>query len=163
MLFSNTIHNLWKSLILFRLIKKKTRFLKEHWRRKFEMVLQILQANSLKKYFNQYFELFFWCGSLLVLAFCDPAGEHYSLCFFKFAGVPFCPGCGLGHSISYIFHGDFRSSFHSHPLGIFAISVIVLRIYKLTSLYIFNKNKNNDYALWQRIQFYQPGYTKAFV
>jgi hypothetical protein len=62
----------------------------------------------------------------------NPAGDtHYSLCFFKWAGISFCPGCGLGHSISWLFRGEIMASFKAHPLGIFAIAVLLHRIYIL--------------------------------
>ena len=68
---------------------------------------------------------------------------HYSFCLFKMLGLPFCPGCGLGHSISYLFHGNIKASLSSHPLGIFAVVIISLRIYKLLQIHLFSKNLNN--------------------
>jgi len=49
-------------------------------------------------------------------------------------GFTWCPGCGLGHSISFLFHGDIKSSFHAHWLGIPALIIIVYRIYVLARL-----------------------------
>jgi hypothetical protein len=72
---------------------------------------------------------------------------HYSFCIFKLFGINFCPGCGLGHSISYLFHGDIKASFASHPLGIFAVIIILLRIYKLLQLHF---SKLNSYAVRQQ-------------
>lgn len=46
-------------------------------------------------------------------------------------GFQFCPGCGLGHSISYLFHGQVQDSLNAHPLGILALPVISFRIFKL--------------------------------
>ncbi len=69
---------------------------------------------------------------LLYLALTDPsASAHFSFCVFNRLGIEHCPGCGLGHSISYLFHGDFYTSFATHPLGIFAVLVLSLRIYSL--------------------------------
>jgi len=86
-----------------------------------------------KKYFVQYFELSVWVAGLLALALMDPvAGGHYSLCVFRWLGFSFCPGCGLGHSISWLFHGDIVRSFNEHPLGIFAVVILLHRIYTLT-------------------------------
>ncbi len=76
-------------------------------------------------------ELFFWTIGLAVLAFSDPGKQHYSLCPLKNLGFRYCPGCGLGHSISWLLHGDISASFHAHPLGIFALIVIVHRIFIL--------------------------------
>lgn len=85
-----------------------------------------------KKYFFQYFELSVWIAGLLSLALMNPATDgHYSLCVFRCFGFSFCPGCGLGHSISWLFHGDIVRSFNEHPLGIFAVIVLLHRIYIL--------------------------------
>lgn len=89
-------------------------------------------------HFRKYFELTAWIVALVSLAFMTPTTDvHYSLCVFKFIGITYCPGCGLGHAISYFFHGNVKESFNAHPLGIFAIIVILARIYKLSCLHIF--------------------------
>jgi len=67
------------------------------------------------------------------------ADQHYSICVFKWMGIPFCPGCGLGHSISHLFHGNVRESVSAHPLGIFAVIIIISRIHKLIQLNVFQK------------------------
>lgn len=86
----------------------------------------------IKKYLSQYFEALVWITGLVLLALMDPAAEgHYSLCFFKWAGFSFCPGCGLGHSISWLFHGEFVQSFNEHPFGIFAVVILLHRIYTI--------------------------------
>ncbi|MGN6532103.1 MAG: DUF2752 domain-containing protein [Ginsengibacter sp.] len=101
----------------------------------------------MKLFLQRYFELSFWIASLLLLAFMQPGTDtHYSFCIFKFIGIKFCPGCGLGHSISYLFHGDLRDSFGAHPLGIFAVVVIAFRIYKLSMLHIFSHLQNHTYG-----------------
>lgn len=101
----------------------------------------------MKVLFRRYFELTAWIVALVLLATMDPGtSTHYSFCIFKFIGIPFCPGCGLGHSISYLFHGDIRASFSAHPLGIFALAVILFRIYKLSSLHIFSHLQTNNYG-----------------
>jgi Protein of unknown function (DUF2752) len=107
----------------------------------------VFKLIALQKIFRRYFELACWSGALVSLAFMDPsASTHYSLCFFKYIGLPFCPGCGLGHSISYLFHGQLRASFQAHPLGLFAVVILLFRIYKL-SLLNFSKTKLNYYAI----------------
>ncbi|RFZ83506.1 DUF2752 domain-containing protein [Mucilaginibacter terrenus] len=69
---------------------------------------------------------------MVCLAFTNPAGHsHFSLCPLKLLGFGWCPGCGLGHSISYLFRGDVRGSFHAHWLGIPAVAIILYRIYSL--------------------------------
>ena len=76
-------------------------------------------------------ELIFWIGGLIWLAFINPSESHFSLCPIKNLGFGFCPGCGLGHSISFLFHGQLQESFHHHPLGVFALVVVSMRILKL--------------------------------
>jgi len=85
--------------------------------------------------FSKYFELAFWVAALISLAFTNPTSEaHFSFCPLKMLGFTWCPGCGLGHSISFLFHGDLKSSFHVHWLGIPAVLIISYRIYTLSKL-----------------------------
>jgi hypothetical protein len=74
-------------------------------------------------------EALLWIVGLLFLIFIHNPGEsHFTICPLANLGIGFCPGCGLGNSISYLFRGDFISSIQSHPLGIFALIIITLRI-----------------------------------
>ena len=82
----------------------------------------------MKYYFQNYFEVTIWASGLLLLALFDPSTQGISLCFFKFIGLGTCPGCGLGHSISWLFHGNFQRSFDAHPLGFIAVVIILTRI-----------------------------------
>jgi len=84
-------------------------------------------------------ELLFWIGGLTCLAFSNPSESHFTLCPIKNLGFSFCPGCGLGHSISYLFHGEIKASFQHHPLGFFALAVILKRIFQLI--------RNTDFSL----------------
>ena len=93
----------------------------------------------IKKSFFSYFELSVWVGGLLWLALMNPAAEvHFSLCIFKWIGLSFCPGCGLGHSISWLFHGKLQQSLNAHPLGIFAVVVLLFRIFTLIKISFIN-------------------------
>ncbi|MEJ2104328.1 MAG: DUF2752 domain-containing protein [Ignavibacteriaceae bacterium] len=75
------------------------------------------------------FEALVWVIGLTYLIFINsPETAHFTICPFANLGIEFCPGCGLGNSISYLFVGDFVASFHSHPLGIFALLIIIIRI-----------------------------------
>lgn len=85
---------------------------------------------------RNYFEAAIWILALILLAFTPLEGEHYSLCVFHNLGIGFCPGCGLGHSITYFFHGNIEASFYAHPLGIPAIAILCYRIFS-----IFKQNK----------------------
>jgi hypothetical protein len=73
-----------------------------------------------------------WIAGLAWLALSKPdADRHYTFCVFRRIGFRRCPGCGLGHSISYLFRGKLRDSLRSHPLGLFALVIILRRIAKL--------------------------------
>src|SRR5687768_2582376 len=87
-------------------------------------------------------ELSVWICALTALAIMPPSNTGFSFCIFRLMGFENCPGCGLGHAISHLFHGDISASFSAHPLGIFAVAVILIRIYKLIQLH-FNKSKQN--------------------
>jgi hypothetical protein len=92
----------------------------------------------IKTIFAKYFELAFWIAGLVSLAITDPTNQsHFSLCPLKMLGLTWCPGCGLGHSISFLFHGDVKSSLHAHWLGIPALIVILYRIYVLGRIRLF--------------------------
>lgn len=94
----------------------------------------------IKKILLPYFELCTWITGLLFLALMNPAEtHHFSICIFKWIGLSFCPGCGLGHSVSWLFHGNLAQSLQAHPLGIFALAVLLFRIYTLI--------KNNFFIL----------------
>ncbi len=74
------------------------------------------------------FEGVIWLAALLYLALMDPsAPPGFSLCLVSHLGVP-CPGCGIGRSISFALHGDFAASWAAHPLGIFALAVLLQRL-----------------------------------
>jgi hypothetical protein len=78
-------------------------------------------------------ELLFWTGGILVLALLDPTGpQRLNLCLFRQLGIDFCPGCGLGQSISFLLHGDPGQSVQAHFLGPVAFTIIVGRIFVLT-------------------------------
>lgn len=105
---------------------------------------------DLRILFRKYFELTFWISSLALLAVMPPGTDpHYSFCVFKMLDFHFCPGCGLGHSISYLFHGNIKASISAHPLGIFAVIIILFRINSLLHLKVFSKKLNNIYGIQQ--------------
>ena len=87
-------------------------------------------------------EAIVWTAGLLVLALIDSGNDHFSLCFLKNAGFDFCPGCGLGKSISLFFDGELNASLRAHPLGVFAVLILTFRIVNLTKLYFKNYGKS---------------------
>jgi len=86
------------------------------------------------KTLSRHFELIFWAASLIALGFSDPAQSHFSLCPLKALGITWCPGCGIGHAIAYLFRGDLSASFKAHWLGGPALGIIVYRILTLSVL-----------------------------
>ena len=89
------------------------------------------------------FETVVWIGGLFLLAVINnPADVHFTFCPFANLGLDICPGCGLGNSISYLFQGEFRSSFYSHPLGFLAVIILLTRIIHLLKL---NWSRNGKY------------------
>ncbi len=77
-------------------------------------------------------EAYFWFGALLSMALTTPTHDtHFTFCLFKLMGIDFCPGCGLGHSIIFLFHGNFVDSWNSHPLAILAVAVLLHRVYRI--------------------------------
>jgi hypothetical protein len=99
-------------------------------------------SKKLKKFWSLIgSEASIWILGLFYLAVINSQSEeHFTICPLANLGLDFCPGCGLGNSISYIFKGDFIASFQSHPLGIFALLIIILRIITII------KNNRRKYA-----------------
>ena len=86
-------------------------------------------------------EALIWIAGLIVLACINPyGGSHFSICPFHNLGIKYCPGCGLGHSISYLFHGDIHNSIECHFLGIPAVIILLYRI-----IYLFGKPHHADF------------------
>ncbi|PJJ83283.1 DUF2752 domain-containing protein [Mucilaginibacter auburnensis] len=87
----------------------------------------------IKKLFSKYFELVFWIAALIALATCDPAQpSHFTLCPFKLLGISWCPGCGIGHAIAFLFKGEVAQSINAHWFGIPALGIIAWRIFTLS-------------------------------
>jgi hypothetical protein len=77
-------------------------------------------------------ELIFWIGSLIAIFTINPdAGHHFSLCPLDSMGFSWCPGCGLGRSMSLLARGEIQASWSMHPLAMLAFGVILHRIWTL--------------------------------
>jgi hypothetical protein len=83
-------------------------------------------------------ELLVWLGGLILLALSNPQLHHFSLCPLAGMGISWCPGCGLGRSISSLLHLDFINSFRYHWFGIPAFLILVHRIFKLSQKNLLN-------------------------
>ena len=87
-------------------------------------------------------EALFWMAAIIFLALIEPAeSTHFTICPFSAIGIDFCPGCGLGRSVSYFLHGDFSTSLAVHPLGIFALIVLTTRVISLIKINWSNYGK----------------------
>ncbi len=97
---------------------------------------------GISKYFS--FELSIWIGSLIFLFFSYHINstDHFTICPLSISGIKYCPGCGLGKSISAILNGQILQSFNYHYLGVPAIIIILIRIKSLIS-FKANLRKNN--------------------
>lgn len=101
-----------------------------------------------KTYFATTFELLVWVGGLLTLALMNPASNgHFSICLFNRLGFTSCPGCGIGHAISWLFHGNITASWQAHPLGLLALPVLLHRIVTLLrKQFMLINNLNKQHA-----------------
>ena len=98
-------------------------------------------------------ELFVWISALFLLATATPVATaeavHGSLCPLATLGFSWCPGCGLGRSITLLFHGDLAASFRMHWLGVPAVLILGNRILTLSKM---------EWAKYKRILKEKEGY-----
>jgi len=86
---------------------------------------------SFKINFTKHFEWIALSAGLLLMAMLDPATDAQTFCPIERMGFNYCPGEGLGRSISLAFRGDFLASLAMHPAGIAAIFILSGRIYSI--------------------------------
>ncbi|MFN3872035.1 MAG: DUF2752 domain-containing protein [Ignavibacterium sp.] len=92
-----------------------------------------------------------WLISLIYLAtISNQSEQHFTICPLSNLGFEYCPGCGLGRSISMILQGDIIQSFDFHWLGVPALIIILFRIFQLIrnnfSIYFKPTNKGVNHA-----------------
>lgn len=95
-------------------------------------------------------ELCIWSGALIVLALSYPGAKHFTLCPMANLGIHWCPGCGLGRSLSYLLQGEIRLSWDQHWFGIPALSILIYRILQLLNKFVLNLMKPNRIYYGQR-------------
>ena len=92
-------------------------------------------------------ELIFWIVALVILANGDvreqQTAAHFTLCPLANLGFACCPGCGIGRSITALFHGNLGLSFHLHWFGLPAVIILLYRISILIRLQFSTSRKNN--------------------
>lgn len=73
-----------------------------------------------------------WGLGLLLLATMNPEGEHlFSFCPYSWILESGCPGCGLGHGVSFLLQGKWQASWQAHPLAGPALLLLLYRCWKL--------------------------------
>lgn len=92
---------------------------------------------SFKNLFFLHFEWLALATGLILMALLDPLSQASTLCPIERLGFSYCPGEGLGKSVSHAFRGNLKASFYTHPAGIAAILIITGRIFS-----IFRRNYN---------------------
>lgn len=95
------------------------------------------------KFIREHLEWFTFLSGLLLLGLMDPATTGTSFCLFDLAGISFCPGEGLGHSIAYTFRGNIQQAFSAHIMGPAAVLILTGRIVHIwVDLYKKQTNTN---------------------
>lgn len=83
----------------------------------------------IKQFFLHHFEWMALATGLAAIALMNPYEvQGTSWCLLEWAGFPFCPGEGLGHSIAYAVRGDLANAFDAHIMGPVAILILTGRI-----------------------------------
>lgn len=80
------------------------------------------------KIIREHMEWIVFLGGLIVMASMDPATKAETLCLFERAGISFCPGHGLGHSIAFLFRGELQQAISAHFMGPAAVLILSGRI-----------------------------------
>ncbi|MHB1177626.1 MAG: DUF2752 domain-containing protein [Daejeonella sp.] len=89
-------------------------------------------------------ELAIWSAALLVLGISYPNTiSHFTLCPIENLGFSWCPGCGLGRSISYLLRGEIKLSVNQHWFGIPALGILIFRIVQLLNKFHLNLVSTN--------------------
>lgn len=99
-------------------------------------------------------ELIFWITALVLLGLAEPQlnghEHHFTLCPLASMGIDWCPGCGIGRSLTQLLHGNIAESFKLHWFGIPALLIIIYRIVVLIKLNVkrrkFIKYKEEGYV-----------------
>jgi len=100
-------------------------------------------------------ELIFWTTALVLLATAEPhhhlQEHHFTFCPLANMGIDWCPGCGLGRSVTQLFHWNLKESFKMHWFGVPATLIIMYRIVVLgrnqfKKNVLLKKKKENNYV-----------------
>jgi len=93
---------------------------------------------------RHHFEWIAFSIGIIAMASINPyINSGATWCLFERIGFPFCPGHGLGHSIAFIFRGDFANAIQANIFGPFALVVLLGRIIYLIKRNIFSAITKN--------------------
>ncbi|MBE0639159.1 MAG: DUF2752 domain-containing protein [Bacteroidales bacterium] len=87
-----------------------------------------MRVKQILRFTCQHLELLIWLAAVVILYSSSPENHHYTLCPLDNLGFSYCPGCGLGRSVTLALHGHIAQSLQMHPFGLIAIIVIFHRI-----------------------------------
>lgn len=85
------------------------------------------------KFINRHSEWMVFLVGLTLMATMNPYSEGTSLCLLEALGFKYCPGDGLGHSIAFLFRGEFSASLEANLMGpavVVGLSSRILSIWK---------------------------------
>lgn len=85
-------------------------------------------------------ELFIWLLAIVLLWSSEADAAHSSLCPLYNLGLDWCPGCGLGRSVSLFLQGSVKESIAMHWFGIPAFIILLRRIFTLSKAH-FKKER----------------------
>jgi hypothetical protein len=88
----------------------------------------------MQKYIQQHIEGFLWIIILIILFFSEIPQKHFSICLFSYLNFD-CVGCGIGRGMICALKGDIHQSLEYHTWSIFAILVLLYRIF---TIFLFN-------------------------
>lgn len=96
------------------------------------------------KQLKPHIEWIVFLGGLIAMALMDPLSTGHSLCLFEAVGFKYCLGEGLGHSIAFLFRGEFYNAIEANFMGPVAVVVLSSRIISLW-IELFFKSKKSLY------------------
>ena len=80
------------------------------------------------KAIRPHLEWIIFLTGLILMATMDPHNDGQTFCVLESFGFKFCPGHGLGHSVAFLFRGEFSLAIQSNFMGPFAVVILSFRI-----------------------------------
>lgn len=91
-----------------------------------------------------------WICAIVYLALLvNPYETHFTICPLSNLGFDYCPGCGLGNSISLLFSVNIEHSIETHLLG---IPALIFLIFRIISIIKFNFTIHHKLKIEERTQ-----------